>query len=147
MVDCDTNDGNEGCNGGDMALAFDYVIGNGIMSESDYPYKGYDGTCAFVKSKAFNPIKSWCSVKANDADALKAAISVGPVSVAIEADTMVFQFYSRGILTSTACGTDLDHGVLAVGYGKDTSGNEYFIVKNSWGPYWGLSGYIQIGNV
>ena len=81
---------------------------------------------------------------ANSSSALKAAIAKGPVSVAIEADKLPFQFYSGGVLTSTGCGTDLDHGVLAAGYGVE-NGEEYYLVKNSWGPTWGEAGYIKIG--
>ena len=119
-----------------MGLAFDYSIDKGDETEEVYPYDGYDEQCKYKTGEALHPIASWCSVKPKSADALKSAISRGPVSVAIEADTMVFQFYSKGVLTSTACGTDLDHGVLAVGYGED-KGVEYFIVKNSWGKHWG----------
>ena len=72
------------------------------------------------------------------------AVSLQPVSVAIEADTSVFQFYSSGVMDSQSCGTQLDHGVLVVGYGtKD--GKDYWKVKNSWGSSWGDSGYIMIG--
>ena len=87
-------------------------------------------------------------VTAFSAPALKTAIAAGPVSVAIEADQFVFQFYSGGILNSKACGTDLDHGVVAVGYGADASGTKpYYIVRNSWGPSWGLAGYVNIAIV
>lgn len=72
------------------------------------------------------------------------ALNSGPVSVAIEADTYVFQNYKSGIITSTACGTNLDHGVLAVGYGTDASAGDYFIVKNSWGNSWGEKGFVRI---
>merc|ERR1719277_2020003 len=72
------------------------------------------------------------------APALKSAIQQGPVSVAIEADQMSFQLYNGGTITS-GCGTNLDHGVLAVGYG-----DSYFKVKNSWGASWGMNGYVQI---
>ena len=65
------------------------------------------------------------------------------MSVAIQADSTVFMYYSGGIINSSSCGTNLDHGVLAVGYGKE-KGVEYFIVKNSWGPSWGEKGFVRI---
>merc|ERR1712127_679345 len=71
-------------------------------------------------------------------DSLKSALATGPVSVAIEADQMAFQLYSGGVLSS-GCGTNLDHGVLAVGYDSNS-----FKVKNSWGSSWGANGYLQI---
>jgi C1A family cysteine protease len=74
---------------------------------------------------------------------LKEAVYNTPVSIAIEADTRVFQMYTGGVLTSEACGTNLDHGVLIVGYGEE-SGIPYWLVKNSWGPSWGEGGYIKI---
>jgi len=84
-------------------------------------------------------------VTAYDEDALKSAVAQQPVSVAIEADKSAFQFYSSGVLDSTACGTSLDHGVLLVGYGFDSSsGKDYWKVKNSWGSTWGEDGYIRM---
>jgi C1A family cysteine protease len=77
---------------------------------------------------------------------LKAAAAKGVVSVAIEADTMVFQFYTKGVLNSKSCGEQLDHGVAVVGYGSSGS-TEYYIVRNSWGSSWGESGYIRIAIV
>jgi len=74
---------------------------------------------------------------------MKAALAKQPVAVAIEADQSAFQFYTSGVLTK-GCGTQLDHGVLAVGYGTE-NGVDYFLVKNSWGPAWGDKGYIKIG--
>lgn len=117
LVDCDTDDGNQGCDGGDMATAMDYTAKNPLELEDDYPYKAVDGKCKADKSKGKSTNKGHVNVKPNSADQLKAAIAEGPVSVAIEADTLVFQFYSGGILNSKGCGTNLDHGVLAVGYG------------------------------
>ena len=87
-------------------------------------------------------------VPTGDEDALKSAVAQQPVSVAIEADKSVFQLYASGVLDSTACGTQLDHGVLVVGYGTDMaaggSGTDYWKVKNSWGATWGESGYIRM---
>jgi C1A family cysteine protease len=106
------------------------------------PYKGTDGTCK--KSCTIGAkITGFKDVQASNEDALVAAIAQQPVSVAIEADQSSFQFYSSGVLTA-ACGTNLDHGVLAVGYGTD-SGSDYYKVKNSWGADWGMSGYVLLG--
>jgi C1A family cysteine protease len=87
---------------------------------------------------------SSCSdVPSNNQITLKEAVSIGPVAVAIEADSRVFQHYTGGVLTSSECGTSLDHGVLVVGYGTE-NGLEYWLVKNSWGVSWGDEGYIKI---
>ena len=68
-----------------------------------------------------------------------------PVSVAVEADQSVFQLYAGGVMTK-ACGTNLDHGVLAVGYGT-LGGKDFWLVKNSWGADWGENGFIRIAIV
>ncbi|KAJ3695967.1 hypothetical protein LUZ60_001344 [Juncus effusus] len=143
LVDCDTTD--EGCNGGLMDYAFEFIINNGgIDTEADYPYTGTDGTCSSSKKKKYAAtIDSYEDVTVNSESALKKAVANQPVSVAIEADTNAFQMYESGIFDSSSCGTNLDHGVTAVGYG--TSGStDYWIVKNSWGSSWGEKGYIRI---
>ena len=89
-------------------------------------------------------VSTYTDVPTDDADQLKAALDKQPVSVAIEADKLAFQMYTSGVLTGTSCGTSLDHGVLAVGYGTE-DGTEYFLVKNSWGGSWGDAGYVKIG--
>jgi C1A family cysteine protease len=145
VVDCCNYGGSMGCNGGDEDQAMDYLRDKGVMSEKDYPYVAYDQNCAYDASK-LTPAKptGHTMVAANSASALKTAISTGPVSVAIEADTFVFQFYSGGILNSASCGTDLDHAVVAVGYGVDPVKGEFYIVRNSWGASWGEKGYVRI---
>lgn len=146
LVDCSTSFGNQGCNGGEMYEAFEYAAKTPLETESEYPYEAYDDTCRAVASKGVVSSTTYHKVTKNSADQLKAAIAQGPVSVGIEADTFVFQFYSGGILNSKQCGTNLDHGVLAVGYGTD-SGKPYYLVKNSWGSGWGDNGYIKIAIV
>ena len=118
-------------------------VGNNSSDEQNYPYKGVDQNCAYDKSKAQVKNIGQAYVAPNNAEALKTAIADGPVSVAIEADTFVFQFYSGGVLNSKACGTNLDPGVVAVGY-VATDANPYYIVRNSWGASWGVKGYINI---
>jgi C1A family cysteine protease len=88
-------------------------------------------------------VKSYSDVTSKSPDQLKAALNKGPVSVAIEADKAVFQQYTGGIISGSDCGTSLDHGVLAVGYGSE-NGQEYFIVKNSWGSNWGDNGFVKL---
>jgi len=144
LVDCSQSYGNMGCNGGLMDYAFEYVIANkGLCSESAYPYTAVTGTCKSSTCTSVSTITSYKDVTHNSEDALQAAVAQQPVSVAIEADQSGFQFYSSGVFTGT-CGTALDHGVLAVGYG--TQGTQaYWKVKNSWGTSWGMSGYILMG--
>lgn len=143
LVDCDTNDGNQGCDGGDMYTAMLYTKSNPLETEAEYPYTAEDGSCAYKKSEGVSSNTGATQVKANSSASLKAALAQGPVSVAIEADTETFQFYSGGILNSADCGDQLDHGVLAVGYGSE-AGQEYYIVKNSWGADWGEEGFVRI---
>jgi len=143
LVDCSQSFGNMGCNGGLMDQAFQYIEQNPLELESDYPYTAMDGTCKFVKTKGQGLVKGFTDVPAGNAAQLKAAIAKGPVSVAIEADQAVFQGYTSGVI-SKGCGTNLDHGVLAVGYGTTSTGVEYFLVKNSWGTSWGDKGFVRI---
>merc|ERR1711972_315432 len=128
-----------------MDNAFKWIETNGICSEADYPYTSGSGTTGTCKSPKCSPVVSitgYTDVPTNDEDALKAAVSKQPVSVAIEADKSAFQLYSGGVLDNSGCGTNLDHGVLVVGYGSD--GKDYWKVKNSWGASWGEEGYIRM---
>jgi cathepsin L len=143
LVDCSGSAGNQGCNGGLMDSAFKWIESNGICSEASYPYTAADGTCK--KCTAVASVKSYTDVGVNSEPDLVNAIVQQPVAVAVEADQASFQLYAGGVMTA-ACGTQLDHGVLAVGYGTDSaSGNEYWRVKNSWGADWGMEGYILLG--
>jgi len=142
LVDCSKSYGNHGCNGGLMDDAFEYAMDTGMCAETAYPYTAKGGDCQ--KCDSVVEISSCVDVTKNNQVDLKEAVSMGPVSIAIEADTKAFQLYTSGVLTGDACGTNLDHGVLIVGYGEE-QGTEYWLVKNSWGPSWGDEGYIKIG--
>ncbi|KAL6216629.1 PREDICTED: cysteine proteinase RD21a [Fragaria vesca subsp. vesca] len=143
LVDCDKTY-NEGCNGGLMDYAFEFIINNGgIDSEDDYPYKGYDSTCdTYRKNARVVSIDSYEDVPTYDEKALKKAVANQPIAVAIEGGGREFQLYSSGVFTGR-CGTALDHGVAVVGYGTE-HGSDYWIVRNSWGDSWGESGYIRM---
>ena len=149
LVDCDNfwNGGKDhGCNGGLMTNAFTWISENGgLCDEAGYPYISGNGQeqscnkkCSLVKNSR---IASFVAVKKTD-DGLMSAIYKQPVSVSIEADQREFQLYKSGVFTGV-CGTNLDHGVLAVGYGTE-NGLDYYKLKNSWGVSWGEQGYIKL---
>jgi len=144
LVDCSGSFGNQGCNGGLMDYAFEYVIKNGITTEDKYPYKAVDQRCKSPLPPAAIHITSYVDVQSNSDPALETAVAKGPVSVAIEADQPAFQFYKSGVFADPSCGTMLDHGVTAVGYNVDSKKVKYWIVKNSWGGDWGDQGYIMM---
>lgn len=65
-----------------------------------------------------------------------------PTTLAVDAECDAFMYYTSGILTKS-CGTNLDHAIMAVGYGSE-NGQDYWIVRNSWGASWGEAGYIRM---
>jgi C1A family cysteine protease len=139
LVDCAGSAGNQGCNGGLMDDAFEYIMKNGgIGTEASYPYTARDGKCKQVTSAG--TVSKYTDVKKNDEKDLMSAVNIEPVSVAVDAQS--WSSYRKGIM-SGFCGKSLDHGVLAVGYGTDGS-QDYWLVKNSWGTSWGESGFIRL---
>lgn len=148
LVDCSGSYGNNGCNGGLMDNAFQYIKDNGgIDTEITYPYEGLDESCRFSKKNVGATDKGFVDIPSGDEDALmKAIATVGPVSIAIDASHESFQFYSEGVYDEPQCDSqNLDHGVLAVGYGTDEeTKQDFWIVKNSWGTSWGDKGFIKM---
>jgi len=148
LVDCSTKYGNNGCNGGLMDNAFRYVKDNGgIDTEQSYPYDAEDEKCHYNPRDKGATDKGFVDIESGNEEQLKAAVAtVGPMSVAIDASHEAFQLYSEGVYVDPQCSSEeLDHGVLVVGYGTDEqTGTDYWLVKNSWGPSWGLDGYIKM---
>merc|ERR1712032_297623 len=138
LVDCAYGGsyGSYGCNGGSMYGAMTYYETYDAETEDTYPYISGSSTsrksCQYSTSMDTDTaVTQPNAVTSNSVSQLKAAVSEGPVSVAIEADTYYFQTYS--------------HGVLVVGYGTDAaSGEEYWLVKNSWNTVWGDQGYFKL---
>ncbi len=154
LVDCDNfkNGGTSmGCNGGDMGTAMDWIGKNGgLCTEASYPYVSgttktagtCTKTCSLVQG---SKVVKHIGISPSSDSAMMNALAAQPVSVAIEADQASFQLYKSGVFTG-ACGTNLDHGVLLVGYGTIPSGgSDYYILKNSWSSSWGAGGYMYIG--
>ncbi|CBZ49954.1 cathepsin L, related [Neospora caninum Liverpool] len=144
LVDCSLAEGNQGCSGGEMNDAFQYVVDSGgLCSEEGYPYLARDGECKRACKKVVT-ISGFKDVPRKSETAMKAALAHSPVSIAIEADQLPFQFYHEGVFDAS-CGTDLDHGVLLVGYGTDKeTKKDFWIMKNSWGSGWGRDGYMYM---
>lgn len=146
LMDCSKPEGNHGCQGGLMDLAFEYIIKNkGIDTEESYPYVPRDGPCKFKEANIGATETSCMDIKSgSEADLQAAVATVGPISVAIDASHSSFQLYRSGVYNERRCSSErLDHGVLAVGYGTEDS-KDYWLVKNSWGTSWGMEGYIMM---
>jgi len=144
LMDCSSSYGNQGCNGGLMTSAMNYIIHNGgVDTESSYPYTATQGkVCKYKTANRGATLKSYSNIPSGSESDLQTSVHQGPVSVGIDASQSTFQFYTNGVYYDPNCSSQqLDHGVLAVGWGT-LSGEAYWIVKNSWGTGWGLSGYI-----
>ena len=147
-----------------MENAFYYVqYRRNLETSSTYPYLGKDGVCKTHKNVEEYSINGMHHISHGtdqfpDQTQLDAKLQIGPVSVAVEAKGFAFQHYTGGVITETNkpndwqnnCGSNVDHGVLIVGYGvqKEQGGIKdipYYIVKNSWGKEWGEDGYLRIG--
>lgn len=147
LIDCSTKFGNNGCNGGLMDNAFKYIKKNGgIDTEKSYPYRAEDEKCHYQPKNRGATDKGFVDIPTGDEEALKKAVAtVGPISVAIDASHQNFQLYHEGVYYDPECSSEqLDHGVLVVGYGTDDDGQDYWLVKNSWGTTWGQEGYIKM---
>ncbi|KAF4088162.1 hypothetical protein AMELA_G00079920 [Ameiurus melas] len=145
LVDCSSKYGNEGCNGGYISRAFQYVIDNGgIDSDEAYPYTAMDGQCRYDQAQRAANCSSYNHVSQGDEEALKQAVAtIGPISVAIDATRPTFILYHSGVYNDPTCTQKTNHAVLVVGYGS-LNGEDYWLVKNSWGTRFGDGGYIRI---
>jgi len=147
LVDCDTNGNDSGCSGGLPEDAMDYIISaGGVMLTEDYPYVATDGnTCNFDITKIHASLTSRHFAGTTDEGKLATILYMtGPLAIAINAS--LFQDYTSGIMDESAADCDptqLDHGVVIVGYGAEGD-SPYWIIKNSWGSNWGENGYIRV---
>jgi len=148
LMDCSYSQGDQSCEGGLMTDAMTYIISNGgIDTEASYPYQAADeSTCNYTVANRGATLTSYVNVNSGDENDLQVKVSMGPTSVAMDAAQSSFQFYSSGVYADSGCSsTALDHGVLAIGWGIDTTTNQdYWIVKNSWGTSWGMQGFFWL---
>ncbi|XP_068188712.1 cathepsin S-like [Antennarius striatus] len=145
LIDCSGKYGNNGCNGGFMTTAFQYVIDNqGIDSDAHYPYIGKRNLCQYNPEYRAADCVSYGFLPKGDEAALKRAVAhIGPIAVAIDASRPKFAFYRYGVYRDHTCTHKVNHGVLVVGYGRER-GHDYWLVKNSWSTKYGEEGYIKM---
>lgn len=147
LIDCSTSFGNNGCNGGNVNLAFEYVKRNhGIDTEKTYAYEARNDKCRYQQTDSGAIDRGYVNIPFGSEKRLQEAIAVhGPISIAIDASHFSFQHYRSGVYFEPKCSSHtVNHAVLVVGYGVDNHGHEYYIVKNSWGKSWGDGGYIKM---
>ncbi|KAK1127718.1 hypothetical protein K0M31_003211 [Melipona bicolor] len=147
LIDCTGEYGNYGCHGGWMNGAFQYIRDNkGLDTEVSYPYEARNDECRYNPAYNGASDNGFICIPEGDEQKLKAAVAVvGPVSIAVDAFHRSFFFYSKGIYYEPKCSSQyLNHAALVVGYGTDENGQDYWLVKNSWGVSWGMSGYIKM---
>eukprot|EP00731_Ephydatia_muelleri_P018317 Em0011g357a len=144
IIDCSVPYGNHGCSGGDTYTAMKYVIDNGgIDTESSYSFQGKQSSCQYSSKNSGASATGVISIASgSETDLLAAVATVGPVAVAVDANTNAFRFYQSGVFDSSSCSsTKLNHAMLVTGYGS-YNGKDYWLVKNSWSKNWGDNGYI-----
>ena len=146
LVSCDTELSNNGCNGGWPFLATVFLYHNQAVLESNYPYVSGNGTvpeCHHISERVPVDISGAGFVWMDEENLKNALLTYGPISIGIDA-TAEFVDYSAsdGVFFDTTCKeVGANHAVLLVGYGT-LEGQDYWLVKNSWGEDWGLDGYI-----
>ncbi|NXT88093.1 CATS protein, partial [Anhinga rufa] len=145
LVDCSMMYGNKGCNGGWRTRAFQYIIDNqGIDSDDSYPYRAQDGACRYNLTARAATCSRYVELPHGDEATLKDAVAnVGPISVGIDASQPTFFLYKAGIYHDPSCSQVTNHAVLVIGYGS-LDGEDYWLVKNSWGVHFGDQGYIRM---
>jgi hypothetical protein len=127
-----------------MEFSYNYLKTSKAQTWASYPYTGTAGSCKYSEVNGIVNTIGYRYAASKDPNSMIAALKVQPLAVGVAGDKSAFQLYSSGILSSSTCGTSLNHAIVLVGYGQSSSGTPFWIAKNSWGTSWGESGYVRI---
>lgn len=143
LLDC-TTQFHDGCKGGLMTQAYDFLLqnGGGITTETNYPYQQIQSVCSTEQLSSPAVKISGYKIVESSESALLQAVANQPISVGIAANGK-FHLYGSGIYDGS-CNPTLNHAVTVIGYGTSEDGTNYWLVKNSWGTTWGEEGYMKI---
>ena len=144
IIDCTTNLKNLGCKGGFVEYAYEYFKTFKAMDLTAYPYTALDGNCTYNKKKGLTNTKGFAYLPEYDPDSMIQALKEQPILTAMASNSRIFGSYSSGIINENACGIELDHRVLLIGYGDDDLFGPFWIAKNCWGTLWGEKGFFKI---
>jgi KDEL-tailed cysteine endopeptidase len=150
LLDCSGAEGNlYGCQSGYISAGYQYVIDNhGINTDANYPYTAFNGTnstclTALTTNHAATVVQDYYWTPGEPTGML-AQLKIQPIAVNLAGGSQLFQLYVSGIITNaTACGTQVDHSIMAMGFGT-SSGTPYWWMQNQWSKNWGQSGFVQI---
>ncbi|KAF2074616.1 hypothetical protein CYY_004086 [Polysphondylium violaceum] len=129
-----------GCNGGWHSKVYSEFLAPGIAYEVDDPYKTVVQTCVKTSTKPRFKYANYGYTASNNKQAMIDELKKGPISVSLYVDS-AFQAYKTGTFNCATKYTTTNHIVLLVGYNPS---GDYWLIKNSWGTWWGQSGYMKL---
>lgn len=140
LLDCDRVD--HGCGGGLHFRGLDYIAKAGLVEEQNYPYKKKRSNCSINETDVVAKFTGYRNITSDEVEMQKALYELGPLSIGMDATTL--QFYIGGVANPWLCSNTNNHAVLVVGYGHSIFGRDYWLIKNSWGSWWGERGYFKL---
>jgi len=146
LVDCDNRD--SGCDGGWPSNTFEWIANNGIVEDRFAPYEGSQGDCKTKLDKLqYHVVKGaeMFSSENQPQTEWDNLLAKGPIVVGMDASFDGFGMYRPNTfepLRPRYC-SNPNHAVVAVGKVTE-NGEEFLIVRNSWGKSWGYGGYFKI---
>ncbi len=140
LLDCDLVD--HSCGGGLHYRGLDYIAKVGLVEEKNYSYKKRRFNCTIKDTDIVAKFSGYKNITSDEIEMQKALYELGPISIGM--DATVLQFYIGGVANPWLCSNTNNHAVLIVGYGHSIFGRDYWLIKNSWGTWWGESGYFKL---